>query len=83
MTVQELVNAAQKLSLTDQMHLVGQLMQLVAQKLPSQNSEHATPLSIEDDPIVGMFAGPPNLSTNTKDILAQEIRSPSGLTWKE
>ena len=85
MTVQELVKAAQKLSLSDQMQLVSQLMQLVTQKLPfpGQTAEDVTPLNIEDDPIVGMFAGAPNLSTEAKDILTQEICSPSGLTWKE
>ncbi|NEQ96430.1 MAG: hypothetical protein F6K30_06855 [Cyanothece sp. SIO2G6] len=83
MTVQELVNAAKQLNLNDQMHLVGQLMQLVAQKLTHPTSKATTPLSVEDDPIVGMFSGPPHLSTEAKDILAQEIHSPSGFSWKE
>ncbi|MGK7888823.1 MAG: hypothetical protein AB4042_05770 [Leptolyngbyaceae cyanobacterium] len=83
MTVQELVNAAKQLSLTEQMSLVGQLMQLVSQKLTDSISEPTTPLSVEDDPIVGMFSGPPHLSTEAKDILAQEIHSSSVFSWKE
>ena len=40
-------------------------------------------LSIEDDPIVGLFAGEPDLAEKSEEILAQEITNTSGWTWKK
>lgn len=40
-------------------------------------------LPIEDDPIVGLFAGEPDLAERTEEILAQEITNTSGWTWKK
>ncbi|MEH2301449.1 MAG: hypothetical protein V7K88_21270 [Nostoc sp.] len=34
------------------------------------------------DPLIGLFAGTPNLATNSEDILQQEITEKSGWTWK-
>ena len=39
--------------------------------------------NINSDPLVGLFAGSPDLSANCKDILQQEITEKSGWTWKE
>lgn len=44
------------------------------------------PLAIGDlgsDPLVGMFAGSPDLATKSETILQAEIREKSGWTWKE
>jgi len=44
------------------------------------------PLAIGDmgsDPLVGMFAGSPDLATKSETILQEEIREKSGWTWKE
>ena len=35
------------------------------------------------DPLVGMFAGSPDLATKSETILQEEIREKSGWTWKE
>jgi hypothetical protein len=40
-------------------------------------------LPIEDDPIVGLFAGEPNLAEKSEEILDQEITNISGWTWKQ
>jgi hypothetical protein len=34
------------------------------------------------DPLVGLFAGPPDLATRAEEILEQEITKKSGWTWK-
>ncbi|MEM8808908.1 MAG: hypothetical protein AAGF01_23060 [Cyanobacteria bacterium P01_G01_bin.38] len=81
MTVQELLNAAQQLSLSDQIRLASQLMQAVVQKmqLPSATSAPTEPA---EDPLIGLFEGSPDLATQSEDILAQEVNSASGFTWK-
>ncbi|MEO1351952.1 MAG: hypothetical protein AAFW84_24630 [Cyanobacteria bacterium J06635_15] len=81
MTVQELLNAAQQLSLSDQIRLASQIMQAVVQKMqfPSPTSAPTEPA---EDPLIGLFAGSPDLATQSEDILAQEVNSASGFTWK-
>ena len=39
-------------------------------------------LSVEDDPIVGLYSGSPDLGTNAETILAAEIQPKSGWTNK-
>ncbi len=39
-------------------------------------------LSVDDDPIVGLYSGSPDLATNAEDILAAEIQPKSGWTNK-
>jgi hypothetical protein len=34
------------------------------------------------DPLVGLFAGPPDLAIQAEEILQQEITEQSGWTWK-
>ncbi|MDZ8078700.1 MAG: hypothetical protein RMX35_06285 [Nostoc sp. DcaGUA01] len=34
------------------------------------------------DPLIGLFAGRPDLATNSEDILQEEITEKSGWTWK-
>ncbi len=72
MTVQELLEAAQNLSLRDQILLASQLMQSVAQETRSVAAE--TPVQISaKDPLVGLFSGSPELATRAEEILQQEI----------
>jgi hypothetical protein len=47
-----------------------------------ENIEHHELLSVEDDPIVGIYAGSPNLSEQSEDILEADIQTESGWTWK-
>lgn len=84
MTVQELLSAAQQLSPPEQIRLASELMQTAVQKL--QISSDATSISIhpeqKGDLLVGLFDGSPDLATRSEEMLAQEVRSVSGFTWK-
>ncbi|MBD2465777.1 hypothetical protein H6G89_32835 [Oscillatoria sp. FACHB-1407] len=82
MTIQELLTAAQQLSLHEQIRLVSQLMQLVAQEMQS-TSVDTRPSSPIEDPLIGLFSGSPDLATQSEDILQQELSSTSGFSWKE
>jgi len=44
----------------------------------SSSSEASTATAIEDDPIVGLIKGSPELATNAEEILKTEIQSDSG-----
>jgi hypothetical protein len=37
----------------------------------------------EPDPLIGLFAGSPDLATKSEEILQQDITEQSGWTWKE
>jgi hypothetical protein len=37
----------------------------------------------ESDPLIGLFTGSPNLSTDAEVILGRDINSVSGWTWKK
>jgi hypothetical protein len=39
--------------------------------------------TIDDDPLIGLFAGSPDLATQSEDILQQSITKTSGWTWKQ
>ena len=82
MTVQGLLSAAQQLSLPEQIHLASELMQTAAQKLHvSSNAASINPEEVED-PLIGLFNGSPDLATRSEKMLAQEVKSTSGFTWK-
>ncbi len=84
MTVQELLKAAQQLSVSEQIQLADEIKRLAEQRLyPATESDSTlSEASVAEDPIVGLFAGSPDLATHAKDILAQEVTSTSGFTWK-
>lgn len=82
MTIQELLSAAQKLSLSDQIRLASQLMQTAAQTLEVSSDTLATQTTPTEDPLIGLFAGSPDLADRAEEILAQEIQATSGFTWK-
>jgi hypothetical protein len=82
MTIQELLNAAQQLSLPDQIRLVSQLMQLMTQAIPPMSVD-SCPSNLTEDPLIGLFSGSPELATQSEDILHQELSSTSGFSWKE
>jgi hypothetical protein len=82
MTIQELLNAAQQLSLHDQIRLVSQLMQLVVQEIQPMSADTRSANQTED-PLIGLFSGSPELATQSEDILHQELNLTSGFSWKE
>ncbi len=88
MTIQEILSAAEQLSLSDQVQLASQLMQTAIQKLQvSAQEQSPSPETKEDvlteDPLVGLFAGSPDLATRSKEILKQDVDAVSGFTWKK
>ena len=40
-------------------------------------------ISEEEDTIIGLFSGSPNLAEQSEEILQQEIKDNSGWTWKQ
>jgi len=56
------------------------LDEAVQQYFQTHNKE---PLAVEDDPIVGFYAGSPDLASNAENILAAEVQPQSGWTTKE
>jgi hypothetical protein len=38
---------------------------------------------VNDDPLIGLFSGSPDLATQSEDILQQSIAPTSGWTWKQ
>ena len=62
MTVQELFKAAQELPFADQIHLASQIMQSISKQTQTTDSE-AVLAPAQDDPLVGLFSGSPNLSS--------------------
>lgn len=82
MTVQELLSAAQKLSLSDQIRLASQLMQIAGQKLQASADTASAESDPIEDPLIGLFAGSPDLADRSEEILDQEVRPAAGFTWK-
>lgn len=79
MTVQELFRVAQELSFADQLQLASQLMQSAIQKMRLAAAAEI-PNVINDDPIIGLYSGTPDLATRSKEILADEIDAASGFS---
>ena len=49
-----------------------------------QPTQPQTPINPpETDPLIGLFSGSPNLSTNAENLLNQTITPQSGWTWKQ
>jgi plasmid stability protein len=39
--------------------------------------------SIQEDPLIGLFSGSPNLAETSEEILEQEIHDNAGWSWKQ
>ena len=82
MTIQELLSAAQQLSLSDQIRLASQLMQTASQKLQASSDTASTDSESIEDPLIGLFAGSTDLADRAEEILEQEVQPAAGFTWK-
>lgn len=82
MTIQELFSAAQQLSLSDQIRLASQLMQTASQKLQASSDPASNKSDPAEDPLIGLFAGSPDLAERAEEILDKEVQPASGFTWK-
>lgn len=60
-----------------------ELIQVFIRTGPSEDTEIYTATSKnQSDPLIGLFAGSPELSTESERILSEEIDPYSGWTWK-
>lgn len=88
-TYNEVFSQVQHLTSDEQLRLLAELAALVRQKMTSElqgqeeMQETGVDVSLESDPLVGLFADATDLATNSEDILQQEITKKSGWTWKE
>jgi len=76
----EILEKLLALSTQQQKPLEALLDEAVLQYLQTKDRK---PLTVEDDPIVGMYSGSPDLSIRAEEILEQEIHHQSGWTWKQ
>ena len=79
MNVKEVLDAAQQLNLAERIYLVNQIMLGVQQEAEPSTTEKPR----SGDPMIGFYSGSPSLSTESEEILQQEIKLASGWTWKE
>ncbi len=88
-TYNEVFSQVQHLTSDEQLRLLAELAALVRQKMTSElqgqqeMQEISVDVSLESDPLVGLFADATDLATNSEAILQQEITGKSGWTWKE
>lgn len=57
------------------------LTEAIVTYLKAQKVSEPAPSTLEADPLIGLFAGSPELATQAETILQQEI-TPSGWAWK-
>jgi predicted transcriptional regulator len=57
------------------------LTEAIVTYLNAQKVQEVAPSVLEADPLIGLFAGSPELATQSEAILQQEITQ-SGWTWK-
>lgn len=57
------------------------LTEAIVTYLDAQKLQEPTTSTSESDPLIGLFSGSPELATQSKVILQQEINQ-SGWTWK-
>ncbi len=53
----------------------------VTSQIVSEKQQRAPEIAV--DPLIGLFAGSPDLATKSEEILQQEITEKSGWAWKE
>lgn len=51
--------------------------------LAESQQESPTPPEVDNDPLIGLIDGSPNLAANAEDILRKDIKSGSGWTWRQ
>ncbi|MBD1844311.1 hypothetical protein H6F89_13105 [Cyanobacteria bacterium FACHB-63] len=58
-----------------------QLIEYIQQMQSAENTK-TQPKEIGKDPLIGLFAGSPDLATRSEEILHQDL-TPQGWTWKQ
>jgi twitching motility protein PilJ len=71
-----------KHSLEDIIRVSDQIKKLVS-SITQAISEQTDEIDVNDDSLIGLFSGSPDLATQSEDILQKSITPTSGWTWKE
>ena len=79
-TYSEVLVQVESLTPDEQLRLLEYLAALIRQQIVSEKQGL---LEVGFDPLIGLFAGSPDLATKSEEILQQEITEKSGWTWKE
>ena len=53
------------------------------QEVKNDMARNEKVVSIQEDPLVGLFSGSPNLAEWSEEILEQEIHDNAGWSWKQ
>lgn len=73
--VDRLTQLAQKRGQTAEAIITEAVLSYLQTEVPDENE-------VNDDPLIGLFSGSPDLATQSEDILQQSITATSGWTWK-
>jgi hypothetical protein len=73
--VERLTQLAQKRGQTAESIITEAVLSYLQTQVPDEND-------VNDDPLIGLFSGSPDLATQSENILQQSITVTSGWTWK-
>jgi hypothetical protein len=74
--VDRLTQLAQKRGQTAESIITEAVLSYLQAQVPDEND-------VNNDPLIGLFSGSPDLATQSEDILQQSITPTSGWTWKQ
>lgn len=74
--LEELTRLAQNRGQTPEAIITEAVLLYLQMQVPAKTVE-------DEDPLIGLFSGSPDLATQSEDILQQSITPPSGWTWKQ
>jgi hypothetical protein len=73
--IERLTQLAQKRGQTAESIVTEAVLSYLQTQVPDKND-------VNDDSLIGLFSGSPDLATQSEDILQQSITATSGWTWK-
>jgi hypothetical protein len=73
--VDQLTQLANKRGQTTESVITEAVLSYLQTQVPDEND-------VNNDPLIGLFSGSPDLATQSEDILQQSITPTSGWTWK-
>jgi hypothetical protein len=73
--IEQLTQLARKRGQTTESIVTEAVLSYLQTQVPDEND-------VNDDPLIGLFSGSPDLATQSEDILEQSIAATSGWTWK-
>ena len=73
--IERLTQLAQKRGQTTESIITEAVLSYLQTQVPDEND-------VNDDPLIGLFSGSPDLATQSENTLQQSITATSGWTWK-